>query len=164
MVSSVFVLSFHPKAGVIEYPTFSWSFESLKHLHKFPTTSSSAGANVELTYRNKLSVSPTRSVRRRYATTASKRAPAEMVLLSLRAGSGGRPVSTSDAVMVSGSSGDSLPRSGMSGLAGVPVVAVVLVVGVGSCAGEDVEGCGGGGEDMAVVLHVPWLSKAVCLR
>jgi hypothetical protein len=64
--------------------------------------------------------------------------------------------------MVSGSSGDSLPRSGMSGLAGVPVVVVVVVVvGVGACAGEDVEGCCGGGEDMAVVLDVPWLSRAL---
>jgi hypothetical protein len=35
----VFDLLIHPKAGVMEYPTLSWSFESLKH---YPTSQKSA--------------------------------------------------------------------------------------------------------------------------
>ncbi|ROW03107.1 hypothetical protein VMCG_05786 [Cytospora schulzeri] len=63
----------------------------------------------------------------------------------------GRLVSTREAVMVRGRSGESLVRSGMSGLAGlsVAVPAVPVPVPMGAGAGDDVEGCGG--EDMAVL-------------
>ncbi|KUI53041.1 hypothetical protein VP1G_10535 [Cytospora mali] len=150
-----------------------------------PSIEFSAGANVEFTYKNKLSVSLTLSILRRYATTASNLDVAEMVLLSRRAGRGsadptglnrtmtfscanvvptsasaavaslGRFVSTREAVIVRGRSGDSL-RSGMSGLAAAPVPAPVLVLvpmPMPAGAGEDAGGCGG--EDM-VAIRVPW--------
>lgn len=104
-----------PKAGVIEYPTFSWSLESLKHctqqrqhhlinlphaathasvravltLHKFPTTSSSAGAKVAFTYKNNDSPSATFSTLLKYATTLSNFCPALMRLSSRLGGMGG---------------------------------------------------------------------------
>lgn len=71
-------LSRHPKAGVILYPTTRTppppplpSSPLRKHLHRFPTPSSSPGANTLFTYKNTESVGLQSSFLRRKLTTVS---------------------------------------------------------------------------------------------